>query len=94
MTRTTSIALSGDAEQLVGVLERLRDGGFDLAELTVGTVSVKLHRAARGGADREDDEAPDPRQAIYRQFGGEMLERAIAEKLPGVDLQPAIGRNG
>ena len=88
-TRTASIALTGDAAQLVAALERLQSGGFVVDELTVGKVSVKL---ARGTGEQPDrDERPAP-QGIYAQHGGELLTRFAAEVLPGVDLQPAIGR--
>lgn len=89
MTRTAGIELAGDAAQLVAALERLAAGGFQVEALTVGAVSIKLHRAAAAGGDR--DEAPAP-TGIYPQFGGELLARTAAEVVPGVDLQPAIGR--
>ena len=88
-TRTASIALTGDAAQLVAALERLQAGGFAVEALTVGKVSVKLHRVAAAG-DRDDDR-PVP-AGIYQQHGGEILTQIAAEVLPGVDLQPAIGR--
>ncbi len=89
-TRTASIELAGDAAQLVAALERLQSGGFAVEALTVGKVSVKLHRAAAAG-ERDHDERPAP-TGIYQQHGGEMLTRIAAEVLPGVEYQPAIGR--
>lgn len=91
-TPTVSIALAGDAAQLVAAIERLNAGGFDVAELTVGKVSIKLNRA-RGADDRDRDDRPAP-QGIYAQHGGDLLNRALAEVLPGVEYQPAIGRVG
>lgn len=88
-TRTASIALTGDAAQLVAALERLAAGGFVVDELTVGKVSVKLARA--GAARDRDEERPVP-TGIYQQHGGEVLAQIAAEVLPGVELQPAIGR--
>lgn len=90
-THTASIELAGDAAQLVATLERLHAGGFDVAELSVGKVSIRLHRGP--GADRDRDDAPAP-TGIYAQLGGDLLARAVAEHLPGVEFQPAIGRNG
>lgn len=93
-TRTASIELAGDAAQLVATLERLSAGGFDVAELSVGAVSIKLNRAARAG-DQPDgaDERPGL-PGVYNQFGREVLKHVAAEIVPGVDLQPAIGRTG
>lgn len=88
-TRTASIALVGDAAQLVAALERLAAGGFVVDEMTVGKVSVKLARAAAAGA-RDDERAAS--DGIYQQHGREILDQIRAEVLPGVDLQPAIGR--
>lgn len=90
-TRTSSTALAGDTAQLVAAIERLHAGGFAVSELTVGKASIKLHRAAPAGDRDRDDERPSP-MGIHEQFGGEMLRRAMAEALPGVELQPAIGR--
>lgn len=89
-TRTASIALTGDAAQLVAALERLQSGGFVVDELTVGKVSVKLGRSTMAGTG-DRDERPAA-QGIYAQHGGEMLTRIAAEVVPGVELQPAIGR--
>lgn len=89
-TRTASIALTGDAAQLVAALERLAAGGFAVEALTVGKVSVTL-RAAGGGGERDRDERPAA-AGIYHDMGGELMKRVAAEVLPGVDLQPAIGR--
>lgn len=91
-TPTASIALAGDAAQLVGVLERLHEGGFDVSELAVGGVSIKLHRAPAAKQTGDDRDAPEGVPAIYPQFGGELLTRALAEQIPGATLQPAIGR--
>jgi hypothetical protein len=88
-TRTASIALTGDAAQLVAALERLAAGGFVVDELTVGKVSVRLARVGAAQPDRDDRPAPT---GIYQQHGGEILAGIAAEVLPGVDLQPAIGR--
>lgn len=88
-TRTPCTALAGDAAQLVAAIERLHDGGFDVAELTVGKATIKLHRA--GPAGERDAERPGI-GGIHEQFGGELFREAMAEQLPGVDLQPAIGR--
>ena len=88
-TRTASIELAGDAAQLVAALERLQAGGFAVEALTVGKVSVKLHRAASAG--ERDDERPAP-TGIYQQHGGEILTQIVSEVLPGVEYQPAIGR--
>lgn len=87
-TRTASIALTGDAAQLVAALERLQAGGFVVDALTVGKVSVKLHRAAPAG---ERDERPVP-TGIYQQHGAAILDEIRTEILPGVEYQPAIGR--
>lgn len=88
-TRTSSTQLAGDAAQLVAALERLAAGGFAVESLTVGKVSIKLHRAAPAG--ERDDERPAGR-GLYHEMGGEVLTQIAAEVLPGVDLQPAIGR--
>lgn len=90
-TRTASIELAGDAAQLVAALERLQAGGFAVESLVVGKVSVTL-RAAAGERNRDDDR-PAP-TGIYHEMGGDLLTRVAAEVLPGVDLQPAIGRAG
>lgn len=94
VTPTEPMALTGDAASLVAVLDHLRAAGVDVSELTVGAVSIKLRGTVRAGGDREDrDDSPERhQQAIYRQMGGDMFERMITEKVPGVDLQPAIGR--
>lgn len=91
-TRTASIALTGDAAQLVAALERLQAGGFAVEALTVGKVSVTL-RAAAGGGEQQDrgDERPGL-PGVYHEFGREVLAQVAAEVLPGVELQPAIGR--
>lgn len=89
-TRTASIALTGDAAQLVAALERLQAGGFAVEALTVGKVSVTLRRAGAAGEQRDDDRTAPT--GIYQQHGGEMLTRIAAEVMPGVELQPAIGR--
>jgi hypothetical protein len=93
-TPTASIELAGDAAQLVAALERLQAGGFTVEAMTVGAVSVKLHRAA-AALDQQDraDERPGL-PGVYNQFGSEVLKQVAAEVLPGVDLQPVIGRNG
>jgi hypothetical protein len=88
-TPTAPIALAGDAAQLVAAIERLHAGGFDVAELTVGKVSIRLNR---GAPSSDRDEAPA--RGIYADHGGEFLRRVAAEVLPGVELQPAIGRAG
>lgn len=88
-TPTACIELAGDAAQLVAALERLAAGGFAVEAMTVGKVSVTLRRAAGGERDRDDQPVPG---GIYQQHGGEMLTRIASEVLPGVDLQPAIGR--
>jgi len=74
----------------VAALERLRDGGFEVDELSVGCASIKLHRPTPG-SDR-DDERPDG--GIMEAFGGELYRRVAGEKVPGTELQPAIGRGG
>lgn len=89
MTRTAS-SLSGDTAQLVAAIERLHAGGFAVETLTVGKASVTLRRAAAAGEQR-DDERPAP-DGVYNRFGNEVLTQIAAEVLPGVDLQPAIGR--
>lgn len=89
-TRTASIALTGDAAQLVAALERLQAGGFAVEALTVGKVSVTL-RAAAAAHEFTRDERPAP-TGIYQQHGGDLLAQVAAEVLPGVELQPAIGR--
>jgi hypothetical protein len=91
-TRTPSIELAGDAAQLVAAVERLHAGGFDVAELTVGKATIRLNRARGGERDRDDQ--PAQPTGIYAQHGGEFLARVAAEVIPGVDLQPAIGRVG
>lgn len=89
-TRTASIELAGDAAQLVAALERLADGGFAVEALTVGKVSVKLHRAGGEQRDRADDRLGLP--GVYGDFGSEVMKQVAAEVLPGVEYQPAIGR--
>ena len=83
------MALTGDAASLVAALERLRDGGFDVAEMSVGAVSIKLHRAP--AATDRDDERPE-RAGILEQFGGDLFRQVAAgPRVPGVDLQPVFG---
>jgi len=89
-TRTVATELTGDAAALVAALERLRDGGFDVDELSVGAAAIKLHRPA-GDRERVDERLDG---GILEAFGGELYRRAAAEKVPGTDLQPAIGRGG
>lgn len=93
-TPTVPTALTGDAASLVGILDWARGAGVDVSELTVGAVSIKLRSTAGAGgeADERDEEPGRDQQAIYRQFGGELIDRALADKVPGADLQPAIGR--
>jgi hypothetical protein len=88
-TRTASIALTGDAAQLVAALERLAAGGFVVDELTVGKVSVRLRGVGAERSERDDRPAPT---GIYQELGGEILTQIAAEVVPGVELQPAIGR--
>lgn len=88
--------LIGDAASLVGILDWALGAGVDVSELTVGAVSIKLRGTL--GADAQGDERDDgqrrgDRPSIHEQFGGELFERALAEKVAGVDLQPVVGRS-
>lgn len=94
LTKTTDAApmvATGDAAEALAVLSWAKANGVELSSVSVGTCSVKLARAAV----QSRDEAPiDPRQALYKRFGGEMLAQTVrlAEDVPGEDMQPAVGR--
>jgi hypothetical protein len=92
-TRTPSTAaLSGDAAAAVGILTWAQDAGVDVSELTVGAVSIKLRGVAAQGQDDRDGDRGNGRPTLHEEFGRELFQQAVAEKVIGTDLQPAIGR--
>lgn len=86
-------AATGDAADVLRVLEWARANGIELSSVKAGNCAVTLTPAARAGAE---DRPVDPRDAIYQRFGGQMLKDAMRAfdggGVPKSELQPAIGR--
>lgn len=89
MPRSTSI--TGDALQVRALLAWAKTQGIDLNRVTVGgcTVDVAPVREAPRPASKP---RKDDRKTIYGQFGGKMMDEAVAQGALDDDLVPAVGR--
>lgn len=84
---------TGDAAEVLAVLNWARENGVEVASVAVGTCSVQLARAVPTERREREQAVETHQQAIYRRFGGEMLDRAIQhETVEGADMQPVVGR--
>lgn len=90
-TATQAPAVTGDAEQVIGILDWAQRNGLAVANVTVGACHVELHRVAPAGETEERSDGAH-REAIYGQFGGPALKYALESEIPAGELQPVVGR--
>lgn len=92
-THTTAMpaAPTGDAAEVIGILAWAQSVGLAVANVTVGSCHVELHRVAAAGEPEERSDAAH-REAIYGQFGGPALKYALESEIPASELQPVVGR--
>lgn len=86
--------VTGDAREVWHLIVNAREAGIDVASVSHGTCTVVLREtAATTAADKPARE--DPRQALYRQFGGELFSRLTGAApdtgVRGEEYEPALG---
>lgn len=87
--RKSTVTVTGDAKQAIGILAWARDAGLQVATVTVGACRVEMVRQA---GDAGPERADAPASTIYSQFGGPALASVVESEIPGNELQPVVGR--
>lgn len=83
-------SVTGDAKQVLCVLDWALRNGVQLSTVSVGTCSVQVVPAT-ATAVKQEERGPS-RESLYDRFGGPALSSVTRDVVPGAEYQPVIGR--
>lgn len=87
--------VTGDAREVWHLIVNARAAGIAVASVSHGTCTVVLREPASSAPAEDKTAREDPRQALYRQFGGEMFSRLTGAApdtgVRGEEYEPALG---
>jgi len=89
---SSSMTCTGDAAQVLALIEQARELGIELTRVSCGTCSVEVASSRPAGKPIEDA-IRRPHNGLYSQLGGDLFKEAIerGDIDPG-QLEPVVGR--